>query len=59
MTNVDFRSEAGGALSLQRDGDGVSAWLGRYVSLDELKPVGLRKITGWHIPANLAAMGIA
>lgn len=59
MTNVDFRSEAGGALSLQRDGDGVSAWLGRYVSLDELKPVGLRKITGWHIPANLAATGIA
>jgi hypothetical protein len=59
MTNVDFRSEAGGALSLQRDDDGVSAWLGRYVSLDELKPVGLRKITGWHIPANLAATGIA
>ena len=59
MTNVDFRSEAGGALSLQRDADGVSAWLGRYVSLDELKPVGLRKITGWHIPANLAATGIA
>ena len=59
MTNVDFRSEAGGALSLQRDGDGVSAWLGRYVTLDELKPVGLRKIVGWHMPDALAATGIS
>ena len=59
MTNVDFRSEAGGALSLQRDGDGVSAWRGRYVALDELKPVGLRKITGWNMPTNLAATGIS
>ena len=59
MTNVDFRSEAGGALSLQRDGEGVSAWLGRYVTLDELKPVGLRKITGWQIPGALAATGVA
>ena len=59
MTNVDFRSEAGGALSFQRDADGVSAWLGRYVALDELKPLGLRKIAGWHIPDNLAATGIS
>ena len=59
MTNVDFRSEAGGALSLQRDGDGVSAWLGRYVTLDEMKPVGLRKITGWNMPEALAATGIS
>ena len=59
MTSVDFRSEAGGALSLQRDGDGVSAWLGRYVSLDELKPVHLRKIAGWHMPDALAATGMA
>jgi hypothetical protein len=59
MINIDFRSEGGGALSLQRDGDGVSAWHGRYVSLDELKPVSLRKITGWNIPANLAATGIS
>ncbi|WP_295633896.1 DUF4178 domain-containing protein [Novosphingobium sp.] len=59
MTNVDFRSEAGGALSLQRDADGVSAWLGRYVTLDELKPVGLRKIVGWQVPTALAATGIS
>ena len=59
MTNVDFRSADGGALSLQRDGSGVSAWLGRYVSLDELKPVGLRKIAGWLIPDALAATGVA
>lgn len=58
MTNVDFRSADGGALSLQRDGNGVSAWLGRYVALDELKPVGLRKIAGWHMPADLAASGV-
>ncbi|MBC7493139.1 MAG: DUF4178 domain-containing protein [Novosphingobium sp.] len=59
MTNVDFRSEAGGALSLQRDGDSVSAWLGRYVTLDEMKPVGLRKITGWNMPEALAATGMS
>ena len=59
MTNVDFRSETGGALSLQRDADGVSAWLGRYVSLEDLKPVGLRKIAGWHMPDALAATGVS
>lgn len=59
MTNVDFRSAEGGALSLQRDADGVSAWLGRYVSLDDLNPVHLRKIAGWKIPDSLAATGMA
>ena len=59
MTNVDFRSAQGGALSLQRDGQGASAWLGRYVALDELKPVGLRKIAGWDIPKALASTGIS
>lgn len=54
QTSIDFRSDSGGALSLQKDADGASAWLGRYVSLDELKPTGLRKIAGWTLPANLA-----
>ncbi len=58
MTNIDFRSEAGGALSLQRDGNGVSAWLGRYVSLEDLNPAHLRKIVGWHMPDTMAAKGM-
>lgn len=53
MTSVDFRSESGAAISLQRDKEETHAWLGRYVDLAELKPVNLRTIDGWSIPVGL------
>ena len=53
MTSVDFRSESGAAISLQRDNKETRAWLGRYVDLAELKPVKLRSIDGWSIPLGL------
>lgn len=53
MTSVDFRDAGGGSLSVQRDRQGVSAYQGRYVSLIDLEPKGLRKIDGWTIPLGL------
>ena len=53
MTNVDFRSSDGTALSLQRDRDGTSAWAGLYCDLAALHPTNLRQIEGWALPASL------
>lgn len=50
MTNVDFRAAGGGALSLQRDADGTTAWLGWWFELAGLSPKGLRAIAGWTVP---------
>jgi DNA-directed RNA polymerase subunit RPC12/RpoP len=54
MTSVDFRAADGSALCLQRDGQGTTAWIGRYCELSELRPRGLRVVEGWTIPAGLA-----
>ena len=48
--SVDLRSESGNAASLQRDGEEISTYLGRYVSLAELAPRNLRPIEGWALP---------
>lgn len=54
MVNVDFRSNDGAALSVQRDGDGTSVWLGKWYDLASLAPKGLRALEGWPLPAHLA-----
>jgi hypothetical protein len=48
--SVDFRSGSGRAASLQRDGSDANFYIGRYVTLDELAPAGLRQIEGWQMP---------
>ena len=53
ITSVDFRNPGGAALSLQREADGVSAWLGEYLELGQLAPANLRAIEGWAIPAEM------
>lgn len=54
MTNVDFRNADGDALSVQRDDDGTTAWLGRWNDLAGLQPKNLRQIEGWAMPGTLA-----
>jgi hypothetical protein len=49
--SVDLRSDSGRCASLQRDGEEASFYEGRYVTLAELAPVGLRRIEGWAAPA--------
>ncbi|MBU6266950.1 MAG: DUF4178 domain-containing protein [Sphingomonadales bacterium] len=53
MASVDFRSESGESLSVQRDPQGMSAYLGRYVSLEDLTARNLRVIDGWTVPETL------
>ena len=53
VLNIDFRGNRGGVLSLQRDADGPSAWLGQALELAQLKPANLRALAGWTIPAGL------
>ncbi len=49
--SVDFRSASGRCASLQREETLSSFYQGRYVTLDELAPRGLRPIEGWRMPA--------
>lgn len=53
MTNVDFRAPGGEALSLQRDAQGATAWLGTWHELADLAPRALGEIEGWAIPENM------
>ncbi|MDE1916450.1 MAG: DUF4178 domain-containing protein [Sphingomonadales bacterium] len=53
IDSIDFRESNGGALSVQRDPQGVSAYLGHYIELAALKPRGLRMIEGWTLPEAL------
>lgn len=53
LVNVDFRSRTGAALSLQRQGESVSAWYGHFCELVDLEPEGLREIEGWPLPEAL------
>lgn len=48
--NVDLRGADGACASLQRDGKTASFYQGRYVTLAELAPRGLRAIEGWALP---------
>jgi hypothetical protein len=54
VESIDFRSDTGAALSVQRDGGKVDVYSGRYVELAELKPSRLRVIEGWTMPEGLA-----
>lgn len=53
MTSIDCRAPSGAVLSLQRDEEGASAWVGESLDLFELAPKNLRAIEGWAIPAGL------
>ena len=52
--SVDLRSPSGRCASLQREEEGASFYDGRYVTLAELAPRGLRAIDGWPMPAYAA-----
>lgn len=49
--NVDLRSPGGECASFQRDGDTSSVYIGRYVTLADVKATNLRAIEGWAMPA--------
>lgn len=49
--SVDLRSPSGRCASLQREEGHPTLYAGRYVTLDELAPTGLRPIEGWDLPA--------
>ncbi len=49
--SVDFRSTSGRCASLQRESGTTSFYDGRYVTLDELAPGGMRAMEGWALPA--------
>lgn len=53
VLSIDFRGSRGGAISLQRDSEGASAWLGSALELAQLSPKDLRQLDGWTIPAGL------
>ena len=52
--SADFRSRSGRVASLQRDGKQADFYDGRYVTLAELAPSGLRPIEGWSLPSYAA-----
>ena len=52
--SVDFRSESGRCASLQREDKIPTFYDGRYVTLAELAPRGLRAIEGWPMPVFAA-----
>jgi hypothetical protein len=52
--SVDFRSQSGRCASLQREAGLPSFYDGRYVTLAELAPRGLRALEGWPAPAFAA-----
>jgi hypothetical protein len=50
MFSVDLGTASARCASLQREGEAVFAYAGRYCTLAELKPSRLRAIEGWTIP---------
>ena len=50
ITSVDLRSTGSEVASFQTDGKERGLYLGRYVTLDDLKVAGLRAIEGWAMP---------
>jgi hypothetical protein len=54
LYSVDLRGADGECATLQRDTLATSFYQGRYVTLAELAPSGLRVIEGWPLPAYAA-----
>lgn len=54
LYSVDLRGRQGECATLQREGDTASFYQGRYVTLAELAPRGLRTIEGWALPSYAA-----
>lgn len=54
LYSVDLRGSQGECATLQRDSDEVTFYQGRYVTLAELAPRGLRAIEGWKLPSYAA-----
>lgn len=50
ITSIDMRAPGGELASFQTDGEEPSLYTGRYVTLGELAPTGLREIAGWPAP---------
>ena len=50
MPSVDLMADDGHCASIQKDGDTVQVYAGRYATLAELKPTGLRAFDGWPMP---------
>jgi hypothetical protein len=48
--SVDFRTPSGRCATVQREGSEMTFYDGRYVTLAELAPKGLRAIEGWSMP---------
>jgi hypothetical protein len=48
--SVDLVGAGGLCASVQREGDRTEAFAGRYVTLAELSPRGLRRFEGWPVP---------
>lgn len=48
--SVDLLRDDGSCASVQKEGDTVSIYVGRYVSLASLRPRNLRAIEGWPMP---------
>ncbi|NIJ19191.1 hypothetical protein FHS95_000860 [Sphingomonas naasensis] len=54
LYSVDLRGQHGECATLQRDRGETSVYQGRYVTLAELAPRGMRAIEGWTLPAYAA-----
>ena len=50
MPSVDLMADDGHCASIQKDGDDVQTYAGRYVTLADLKATGLRAFDGWPMP---------
>ena len=48
--SIDLDRPDGRAASIQREGDEVYAYAGRYVTLAEIAATGLREFEGWPVP---------
>lgn len=54
LYSVDLRGRGGECATLQRDDQETTFYQGRYVTLAELAPRGLRAIEGWALPSYAA-----
>ena len=51
LLNIDLSADDGLCASIQQLEGETSYYAGRYVTLEALKPVGLRTVPGWDLPA--------
>jgi len=51
LLNIDLAADDGRCASIQNLQGETSLYTGRYVTLEALKPVGLRTVPGWDLPA--------